>query len=271
MGVEENEESPRGVVGAAAPMVAHGLTHTGKRERNEDHHSIREELGIAVVADGWSGARGGERAARLAVEHFVSYFDAWEDQTLPDLEALDMRDGVTIAMARFAVEQANRHVAVAARHGGPPGMAAAMGAFLMTGPRVILAYAGCVQAYRFRGTGLERLTKIESSNAVPSYPVGARTAEKPAVVAEHWRAGDVYILCTSGLHQVLSHEEIRCALACCPSLAESAAALVGRALHAGATDNMTVVVLRPVRGDEEDSATRWRGAEIGPNGRGRSE
>ena len=271
MAVEENEESTGRAGREVPPVVAYGLTHTGKRERNEDHYLVRENLGLVVVADGWSGARGGDRAARIAVEQFVSYFDAWEEQTLPELESLDMRDGLTVGLARFAVEQADRQVAYAARHGGAHEMVAAMGAFLVAGTRVILTYAGCVQAYRLRGTELEQLTKEAPQGVVPSYPVGARTGEKPVVVIDLWQAGDLYLLCTSGLHRVLSREQIRCTLAGCPRFSESTAALVGRALHAGATDNLTAVVLRPIQEGKDDRAKRPRESEPMSAGRAKSE
>ena len=54
------DDAPPAQRGEPARMEAHALTHTGRRPRNEDAHRLSEELGIAVVADGFSGAHGGD-------------------------------------------------------------------------------------------------------------------------------------------------------------------------------------------------------------------
>lgn len=255
MGTEET--APFAGAGDSRPMVAHGLTHTGKRARNEDCHLIREDLGLVVMADGFSGAAGGDIAARLAVDEIAACFDAHEEQTLPDFDAADLEQGLAVATVRFAIERAHRHVGYHARRTGPPGMCAAVAVLLVAGPRVVIGHAGSVRVYRFRSDTLELLTNDGAGWTPIVCPIGAASAKsQQAIHVERWIPGDAYLLCTTGLHRVLATEPIRCTLAAVPGVRESVAALVGRAIHAGAADNMTAVVARPAAVSSPPEAAR---------------
>ena len=46
-----------------------GMTHVGLvRSNNEDSYAADPSMGLFVVADGMGGAKGGERASRIAVD-----------------------------------------------------------------------------------------------------------------------------------------------------------------------------------------------------------
>lgn len=245
-----------------SPLLAHGLRHTGRRARSEDAHLIREDLGLVIVADGSSGAAG-DLAARLAVDAVAGCFGVTEDHTLPSFEPEELADGLTTATVRFAIERAHERLHYEARRTGPPGMSTAVAVLVLAGPRVVVGHAGCARAYRLRGDTLDRLT-IDTPLASPATcPVGAPNREiRPAVRADIWKPGDLYLLCTAGLHRVLGPEEIRCTLALRTSAADAATELVGRALHAGAADDMTVVVATPNTG-RRSAATRQE--QVEPN------
>ena len=54
-----------------------GLTDVGlKRENNQDHLLVDEELALYIVADGMGGHQGGEVASRLCVETIRDYCQA---------------------------------------------------------------------------------------------------------------------------------------------------------------------------------------------------
>lgn len=247
--METNGAAPELGSGEAPPMAAQGLTHTGRRSRNEDRFLIREDLGLAIVADGFSGCPGGDHAARLAVEAIAGCFDAGEEQTMPDLEPEQLADGLAVATARFAIQHAHRVVRHGAGRAGLAGMCSAVAFLVVAGSKMVLAVAGCVRAYRFRigrdGGTLEELTQDASPQPAIAYPVGGPRHDPGCVVrVDSWRPGDLYLLCTAGLHRVLGAEPIRCTLAARSSV-DCAAALVGRALHSGGADNMTVVLVGP--------------------------
>ena len=136
-------------------------------------------------------------------------------------------------------------------------MCAAVAVLLVAGPRVVIGHAGSVRVYRFRSDTLELLTNDGAGWTPIVCPIGAASAKsQQAIHVERWIPGDAYLLCTTGLHRVLATEPIRCTLAAVPGVRESVAALVGRAIHAGAADNMTAVVARPASVSSPPEAAR---------------
>lgn len=229
-----------------APLAAHGLTHTGKQPRNEDCHLLREDLGLVVVADGFSGTAGGDIAARLAVDEIAGCFGAHEEQTLPAFEMHELADGLAVATVRFAIEHAHTRVQYTAGRTGPPGMSTAVAVLLVAGPHVVVGHVGSVRVYRLRGDTLEQLTRHAPEGAPVAWRVGAPAGSvQPIVAKEPLQPGDLYLVCTAGLHRVLAPEAIRCTLAARRSLSDAVTALVGRALHAGAPDDLTAVLAAP--------------------------
>lgn len=229
-----------------APLAAHGLTHTGKQPRNEDCHLLREDLGLVVVADGFSGTAGGDIAARLAVDEIAGCFGAHEEQTLPAFEMHELADGLAVATVRFAIEHAHKRVQYTAGRTGPPGMSTAVAVLLVAGPEVVVGHVGSVRVYRLRGDALEQLTRHDPEGAPVAWRVGAASGSvQPMICVDAWQPDDQYLLCTAGLHRVVGPEPIRSTLAARLGLAEGVMALVGHVLHAGAPDNVTVVLAAP--------------------------
>lgn len=252
--------------GERAPMTAHGITHKGKRSTNEDRHLVREDLGLAILADGFSGGDAGDLAATLTVDQILRCFDGGTEQTLPELPASLVPFGLAPATVGFAFDLAHRHVRKTARARDAREMRAAAGLLLFAGPRVVVAAAGCVCAYRLRRDRLERMAGTHEPPTEARYPLGgtapilslhlrspevaaapATWGHGPGVVArvEAWCPGDVYLLASKGLHEVLGEDAILSALTPFPGVAARAAALLGATLHARATDDVTIVVASP--------------------------
>ena len=75
--------------------------------------------------------------------------------------------------------------------------------------------------------------------------VGAKDTIELDIVEHHFQPGDVALLCSDGLHSMISDEEIRQALTPMPdSLQEAAQKLIDAANDAGGKDNISVVLLR---------------------------
>lgn len=233
------------------PLSARGLTHTGRRGENEDRFLIREDLGIALVADGYGGTPGGALAAERAVEAVKACFDPEQEQTAPDVPCDPHVGGPAVAWLRFAFEHAGRAVVREGRRRGKPGMSCSLAAVVVAGPHVLVASAGCARVYRYRTErGDHRLTQLTPDlGAAPpfAFPIGLSAHEQSVRLRiDPWMQGDLYLLCTAGLHRVLGPELLRCTLAASPGV-ESVTALLGRALHAGGTHDMTAVLARPTR------------------------
>jgi len=136
-------------------------------------------------------------------------------------------------------------------------------------PRAFVVHVGDSRAYRYRDGALERLT-IDQTFAQMMVQAGALTpagAEASHLKHVLWSAigsqevvPDVHVtdvtrrgvilLCTDGLTNHVSDDEIKSQLASCKSAERTCRELVDLALSRGGSDNVTVVIGR-VRGSEE--------------------
>src|SRR5688572_24274045 len=225
-------------------VTAHGVTHPGPRQSNEDAFLIDTAGGVFVVADGMGGHNAGEVAASLAVEA-IREFVAEETIRTPDsLEA--------------AVRAANRDILdTATRRPECAGMGTTVAVALVTPAGVVLASVGDSRIYLLRDGRLTQLTQDDSwiakllSEGVPltqteieRHPmrhvltdvVGTRADLAPHAEEHGFEPGDTLLLCSDGLHGVLRSdliEELLSADVAVPALAET---LVSTAVANGATD-----------------------------------
>jgi protein phosphatase len=136
---------------------------------------------------------------------------------------------------------------------------------LISGDVMTIGSAGDSRCYRVRGGELKQLTRDDSwvsaalgegilnSDDVEHHPlrnvitkaVGARDAIDLDVLEHDLQPGDLVMLCSDGLHGMISDQEIgKILLAAGDSLEEASARLVDAANEAGGRDNVTVVLLR---------------------------
>ncbi len=240
---------------------AFGNSHTGRRERNEDAYCVMPDLGLFAVADGMGGHAGGEVASHIVVSTLVDYFerqksgvvgDPPEDDQEEDEERLDL-----------AIRRAHQRV-VERAYGPLRKMGSTLAALLLRGRRVVVAHVGDSRVYRLRDGAIERLTTDHSLCAeLEAY--GGRAidrflreqighlitrciaAQGPAhadLRVDDARRGDVYLLCSDGLTDVLSDEDIAQVLESHEDPEEASQRLVDRAYRRGSTDNITAVVVR---------------------------
>lgn len=241
------------------------LTDTGrKRVRNEDAYVFEPPL--FGIADGMGGARAGEVAAGIAAAALKDGRRAVDGEA--SLEAI--------------IGEANRRVwerSVADPHTAGMGTTVTV-AFVDTGAeRVIFGHVGDSRAYRLRGTELEQITTdhslvaelVQSGVLTPEeaerHPqrsaitraVGTERAIEADVFSVPGRPNDLFLLCSDGLTDMLTEDEIAAAiLGAGREPAAAAKALVDSANERGGEDNITVVLFELAEGEpdateEEDS------------------
>jgi protein phosphatase len=231
-----------------------GLTHPGLvRATNEDAYLVDDDLGLYAVADGVGGGAAGEVASRLALDTVRAVLG---DPTLPGDAGLRLL---------AAVEHANTCVRARAHADRAcAGMGTTLTAILLRGGTAAIAHVGDTRAYRLVGRRLEPLTEDHTLTAA-CIQAGILTREEAAVSekrhvitravgAEHSievdtrlvavEPGDVFLLCSDGLHGEVTDEEIAATLLGVPDVTRAAAELVKRANDRGGLDNVTVVVVR---------------------------
>ncbi|MBT8495927.1 MAG: protein phosphatase 2C domain-containing protein [Deltaproteobacteria bacterium] len=231
----------------------------GPRKSNQDKGLADPKRGLFVVADGMGGYAGGEVASALAVEAVAELITRDHDDAESTLPFgyppdVDPMPGLLDVAFRAADERVRER-----RQGALSNMGTTMVALLARGSRVALAHVGDSRIYRFDQTGLEQLTRDHSlyeelravGSAVPPLTEYAYANVITRAIGAESRADllilDVaepvtFLLCSDGLSGALDAETMAEILRSVP--AERAAdVLVSDALTAGASDNVTALVV----------------------------
>ena len=255
-GGTRRDREPEGHRGGGSRMTlvhAIGMSDVGRKRRgNEDAFVVLLDLGFYAVADGVGGHDAGEVASWMAID------------TVQD--ALKGADGVPRGLVG-AVEHANRGVRAEAlrRHNE---MATTFTGLLLGGGIAKLAHVGDSRAYLLRRGVLKQLTDDHTVIAAQIAagvitPADAATSTFRGVltraVGSHETVevdtrqltvepGDLFLLCSDGLYDVVDDETIAAVLLRERDLTRAAAELVQRANDAGGPDNVTVVLVRALGG-----------------------
>jgi serine/threonine protein phosphatase PrpC len=241
--------------------TAAGRSHRGLvRRRNEDAFATDLRSGIFVVADGMGGHAAGQVASSLAVEH-----------ALAALREHREREGVLGSAHLVASFQAARD-ALAAHVGARPadrGLGTTLTVLtLRPDGAFLVGHIGDSRLYRFRGGASERLTKDHTlvmrevaagrlpESALQGHPLShilARVlqeddADEPDLIAGSAEPDDLYLLCSDGLHGVLTDTELALSVGGRGPLEDLLEGLIETALAAGAPDNVTAVAVRILPG-----------------------
>ena len=218
----------------------------GPRRQNEDFAAAvvgadllepRREV-VAAIADGVGGAKGGRVAAETAVRGFLDGF--WD---LP--ETMEVRR----AAARVANALNGWIYALGRQDPELAGMACTFTALVLRGRVVHLVHLGDTKCYRLRRDHLTCLTADHSRERGPGQSrvltraLGAEAEARLDYAAQPVALHDRFLLCSDGVHGVLTDESIGEALRERSAPEAAARALVAAALDAGSADNCTALVL----------------------------
>jgi PPM family protein phosphatase len=238
------------------------LSDKGKvRTQNEDAVGADQEFGIAVVADGIGGHRSGEVASRMAVDVVLTRLQTRMQKFLGGME-----QPMPLQFAEQIVGEANLEIrAAAARRAERQGMGTTLALALFHGQRVALLHVGDSRIYRLRGGCLQVLTRDDSllsdqvergliaaedsrrshNRHLVTQALGAADTVSVHLNEESVRAGDVFLLCTDGLSDLVETTDIELVVdALKTNLPLAASQLVQLACDNGGYDNVSVVLVR---------------------------
>jgi protein phosphatase len=265
------------------PGTAYGATDVGlARTCNEDNFLIDDTLSLIMLADGMGGHASGEIASAAALTalhaHLRSAIDAatndmtvpgntvanalvaahdpdatWTDDTLPAagmvFDAIDFANE-TVFQENVALDIVD--------DGGMGTTLTGMWRPFCGGPAIVF-HVGDSRLYRYRNGQLTLLTVDQSlyqqaldAGLFDSLParnmlwqaVGPAPRIKPDVKVYGLVAGDLFLLCSDGLHGSVAHADIEHVLStsAADGLALSCQRLIDLAKEDGGRDNITVVL-----------------------------
>jgi protein phosphatase len=229
------------------------VTHVGLvRKNNEDSAYAGRRL--AAVADGMGGMPAGELASDIVM------------RALAPLDTpKDPRDAT--AVLRDAIESANRQIRAAGESdASQDGMGTTVTSLLLSGETVTLVHVGDSRCYLTRDGSTSQVTKDDTfvqslvdqgiltpaeARAHPRRSIVTQAVQgdefAPEVAEMAVRPGDRFMVCSDGLSDWVSEDNIAETLGAVPDPDLCAGRLVDLALVAGAPDNVTVVVADVVK------------------------
>jgi len=236
-----------------------GKTDPGMvRANNEDSIIIRPDLGLAVLADGMGGHQAGEVASAMAIDLVNQFFENAAQRS----GKLNYNDIVSdsIMLANSAIFELSKNKPDCA------GMGSTVVVTFFDGEKVYFGHVGDSRLYRYRDGDLSQVTEdhslvqelvsrglmtkeeaIESSNKnLVTRALGIEESVVIDVSDESWQEGDIYLLCSDGLNDVLRDEQITGILSDKAGDLEAAIdALIATVNENGGPDNVSIILVRP--------------------------
>ncbi len=232
------------------------------REANEDsgRHinpndvALKSNRGaLTVVADGMGGHASGEVASQMAIELISRFYYA--DGESSAAEALSN-----------AIQSANAEIFVTSESDEQYyGMGTTLISLALFEHAAIAAHVGDSRLYRLRGNAIEMLT-IDHSQVMEMVKMGVLSMEEarhhddknvilravgtqPKVEVEiteldDVRLNDEFLLCSDGLTDMVSDEEIQQIWVTAENIHEASEGLIRRAKENGGHDNVTVAIVK---------------------------
>ena len=234
------------------------------RAGNEDCVAVEPAIGLAVLADGMGGHNAGEVASRMAVDVVL----AGMRQSL-DSNFTPSADEAHALVARH-VRNANAEInAAGSASRERTGMGTTIVVALWHDAQLTLGHVGDSRCYRLRGEALTQLTRdhtvvqahvdagalsaaqarVAAARNILTRALGTEPEVEVDLATHQCERGDVWLLCSDGLTEMLDDLEIaRVVAEPAATLQEIADELVRRANGAGGVDNVSVILVRACGG-----------------------
>ena len=237
------------------------------RDNNEDSAAFDEGTQVAVLADGMGGYNAGEIASGMATAFIKSEMARWLSEAGKHAKTRDIRRAMEIC-----VDNANRSIFNAANANSQySGMGTTLVVGVFQDEKLMLGHIGDSRCYRLRAGELQQITK-DHSLLQEQLDAGLLTPEQAATsmnknlvtralgvedavaleLNDHFvEDGDIYLMCSDGLSDMVDDAGIRGILASELALEERAGKLVELANENGGRDNITVLLAQATASPEK--------------------
>ncbi|MCK5002182.1 MAG: Stp1/IreP family PP2C-type Ser/Thr phosphatase [Gammaproteobacteria bacterium] len=247
-----------------------GITDVGSvRDHNEDAISTETSLGLAILADGMGGHRGGEVASAITVS--TVYDTISERIKTIDENAIDEKTGYSMESITVhdAIKLANNNVFDSSNENEQyRGMGTTVVVVLFYDNRFTVAHVGDSRLYRIRDGVLEQVTRDHSlmqelvdrgfytpeqarkslNKNLVTRAIGIEENVNIDIQEDVAQIGDIYLLCSDGLSDMIEddliHETIKRNT---DNLEKAATELIEEANRHGGKDNISVILARPLK------------------------
>jgi protein phosphatase len=237
-------------------FLSFGLSDIGlTRPNNEDVWEALPEVGFFALADGMGGHQAGEVAAKETISHLCNW-----------AKKVTSRDPVELIIdLKCAIEKTNQSIyKMGKSQDALHGMGTTLCCMFWTELGIVYAHVGDSRLYRLRDQKLELLTKDHSllskwldtgelaQKCETPFPyknvitraVGTSPKANPEIAFSRPEPNDLYFLCTDGLTDVLSLDDMEKILNRSPDLENACKRLIQKAKIKGSSDNITLLLIK---------------------------
>ena len=240
-------------------MEAFANSDIGKvRDMNQDSYYISDKddkIKLYIVADGMGGYKGGEIASKLAIESSKNYIINNFDQIKKERDQIIELIKNAIEYANMVIYEKSKEVPELA------GMGTTIDVCLIYSNRIYIGHIGDSRVYRLRKDFFRKLTVDDSyveqlvkegnitKEEAYNHPkknmltkaLGCTAFVEPTVLVKGFMKGDILLMCTDGLTNMLKEDKI-CEIIKQNS-EQASKELVKKANEQGGYDNITAVII----------------------------
>lgn len=219
----------------------------GVKPENEDFYGASLPSGVSLdskgvalaIADGVSASEGGKQASQVAVRQFLDDYYSTPDSWTVKHAA----QKVLSALNLWLYSQGQR------QYGETGSLATTFSGLILKSHTAYVLHIGDSRIYRWQAGALECLTKdhriqFKAQQSYLSRALGIEAQLEIDFRAVELSQGDIFVLTTDGVHDVLSDAVLTKLLTSYPDLQTCAEQIVKAALDAQSQDNITCQILR---------------------------
>ena len=234
-------------------------TDIGKvREINQDYYYTSEENSIpqlCLLADGMGGYKGGEIASKLAVESAKKYIENNFSNNFSEKEEILKLIGNAVEYANMVVYEKSKEVKEL------EGMGTTLEVCLIYNNKAYIGHVGDSRIYRIRKDVIRKLTKdhsyvqqlvedkkitreeakVHPKKNMLTRALGCTPYVEPDLRARNFEKGDIFIMCSDGLTNMVEEKRIYELIK--QDISKATNNLINEANSAGGYDNITVIII----------------------------
>ena len=245
------------------------LSDTGRRRpHNEDSTLSDPSIGLVILADGMGGYKAGEVASALAVTAIYQDISIGLKDMKPSHNNGKGGSSIQSQIVKDAIIHANSGIYETAQQDSQcHGMGTTIVTVLFHNGCITVGHVGDSRLYRKRGNDFQQITKDHSliqelidrgmytpEEAMANTPknlvtraLGIENRVDVEVNEIPSMRGDIYLLCSDGLNDMVDDEEIHLTLSkYSANLIQAAEQLVDLANRKGGKDNISVIIIRVI-------------------------